>query len=151
MLQARPTARGDDLTGREREVLALVTRGLAISRSRTPCHIAERTAKAYSGSIFQRNGVNDRTSPAICSDRNPYRSEPGRLPSPAAGGRVCGGSTSGGTTTIGQYPEFRASAEMEACATSCDAQRVDTDMTCLNSSRPAGIAQGTPSRPLAEP
>ena len=70
MLRARPAARGDDLTGREREVLALVTRGMANKQIAHALHITERTVKAHLGSIFQRIGVTDRTSAAIWSERN---------------------------------------------------------------------------------
>ena len=78
MLQLRPTARGDDLTGREREVLALVTRGMANKQIAHALDITERTVKAHIGSIFQRIGVKDRTSAAIWSERNPHHAEPGQ-------------------------------------------------------------------------
>ena len=70
MLPVRPTARGDDLTEREREVLALITRGMANKQIAHALSITERTVKAHVGNIFQRIGVTDRTSAAIWAERN---------------------------------------------------------------------------------
>lgn len=75
MLQARPTARGDNLTERERQVLELITQGLANKQIAHALEITERTVKAHVGSIFQRIGVADRTSAAIWAERN-LRPEP---------------------------------------------------------------------------
>lgn len=75
MLQARPTARGDNLTDRERQVLELITQGLANKQIAHALEITERTVKAHVGSIFQRIGVADRTSAAIWAERN-LRPEP---------------------------------------------------------------------------
>ena len=70
MLQARPVARGDDLTEREREVLELITRGMANKQIARALHISDSTVKAHVGSIFQRIGVTDRTSAALWAERN---------------------------------------------------------------------------------
>ncbi len=70
MLQARPTARGDDLTEREREVLALITKGMANKQIARALNISDSTVKAHVGSIFQRIGVTDRTSAAIWAERH---------------------------------------------------------------------------------
>ena len=58
-----------ELTAREREVLALVTRGLANKQIGQVLHISERTVKAHLGNIFTRIGVSDRTSAAIWFER----------------------------------------------------------------------------------
>ncbi len=65
MLQARPVARGEDLTEREREVLELITRGMANKQIARALGIAERTVKAHLTSAFQRIGVRDRTAAAL--------------------------------------------------------------------------------------
>ncbi|GAA2725448.1 response regulator [Cellulomonas aerilata] len=70
MLQARPVARGEDLTDREREVLELITRGMANKQIARALHISDSTVKAHVGSIFQRIGVTDRTSAALWAERN---------------------------------------------------------------------------------
>ncbi len=70
MLQTRPTARGDDLTEREREVLDLITKGMANKQIAHALNISDSTVKAHVGSIFQRIGVADRTSAAIWAERN---------------------------------------------------------------------------------
>ena len=74
MLRTRPTAaRGDDLTDREREVLELITQGLANKQIARALNISDSTVKAHVGSIFQRIGVTDRTSAAIWAERHPRR------------------------------------------------------------------------------
>ena len=70
MLQTRPAARGDDLTEREREVLDLITKGMANKQIAHALNISDSTVKAHVGSIFQRIGVADRTSAAIWAERN---------------------------------------------------------------------------------
>jgi DNA-binding NarL/FixJ family response regulator len=70
MLQTRPAARGDDLTEREREVLELITQGMANKQIARALNISDSTVKAHVGSIFQRIGVADRTSAAIWAERN---------------------------------------------------------------------------------
>jgi DNA-binding NarL/FixJ family response regulator len=73
MLQTRPAARGDDLTDREREVLELITKGMANKQIAHALNISDSTVKAHVGSIFQRIGVADRTSAAIWAERNAPR------------------------------------------------------------------------------
>jgi DNA-binding NarL/FixJ family response regulator len=75
MLQARPVGRGEDLTDREREVLELITQGMANKQIARALHISDSTVKAHVGSIFQRIGVADRTSAALWAERN-ARSQP---------------------------------------------------------------------------
>ena len=70
MLQTRPVARGEDLTDREREVLELITRGMANKQIARALNISDSTVKAHVGSIFQRIGVADRTSAALWAERN---------------------------------------------------------------------------------
>jgi DNA-binding NarL/FixJ family response regulator len=70
MLQSRRPARGAELTDREREVLELVTKGMANKQIATALDISERTVKAHLGNIFQRIGVADRTSAAMWAQRN---------------------------------------------------------------------------------
>lgn len=70
MLRARPTVRAQDLTVREREVLALVMRGLANKQIARELQITDSTVKAHVGSILARIGVADRTSAAIWAARN---------------------------------------------------------------------------------
>jgi DNA-binding NarL/FixJ family response regulator len=53
------------LTGREREVLALVGRGLANKQIARRLGISEKTVKAHLGRVFQRIGVSDRTQAAL--------------------------------------------------------------------------------------
>ncbi len=54
-----------EITGREREVLGLVTEGLANKQIARRLGISERTVKAHLTSIFQRIGVTDRTQAAM--------------------------------------------------------------------------------------
>jgi DNA-binding NarL/FixJ family response regulator len=53
------------LSGREREVLALLATGLANKQIARQLEIAERTVKAHLTSIFQQLGVTDRTQAAL--------------------------------------------------------------------------------------
>jgi DNA-binding NarL/FixJ family response regulator len=59
-----------ELTPREKEVLALVRRGLANKQIARRLDISERTVKAHLSSAFQRIGVVDRTQAALWADRN---------------------------------------------------------------------------------
>lgn len=59
-----------DLTDREREVLALVGKGLANKQIARSLGITERTVKAHLTSVFQRIGVTDRTSAALWAQRH---------------------------------------------------------------------------------
>ena len=53
------------LSGREREVLALVAKGLANKQIGRRLGITERTVKAHLGNVFKTIGVADRTSAAL--------------------------------------------------------------------------------------
>lgn len=55
----------DRLSPREREVLLLVTEGLANKQIAQSLNIAERTVKAHLGNVFRQIGVVDRTSAAM--------------------------------------------------------------------------------------
>jgi DNA-binding NarL/FixJ family response regulator len=72
LLGARRTASGpaSDLTPREREVLALVRKGLANKQIARRLGISDRTVKAHLTSVFQRIGVLDRTQAALWAERN---------------------------------------------------------------------------------
>ena len=59
-----------ELTDREREVLALVGRGLANKQVARILGIREATVKAHLTSVFQRIGVRDRTSAALWAQEN---------------------------------------------------------------------------------
>jgi DNA-binding NarL/FixJ family response regulator len=66
LLHARRGAAGlPELTEREREVLALVGRGLANKQIARTLGIRESTVKAHLTNVFQRIGVRDRTSAAL--------------------------------------------------------------------------------------
>jgi DNA-binding NarL/FixJ family response regulator len=60
----------EDLTPREREVLALVGEGLANKQISRRLGIKEKTVKAHLSSVFQRIGVSDRTSAALWAERH---------------------------------------------------------------------------------
>jgi len=53
------------LTTRERQILALVARGLANKQIAAAWGISEKTVKTHLGSAFQRLGVSDRTQAAL--------------------------------------------------------------------------------------
>jgi DNA-binding NarL/FixJ family response regulator len=55
----------DALSPREREVLLLVTEGLANKQIAQALNIAERTVKAHLGNVYRHIGVVDRTSAAM--------------------------------------------------------------------------------------
>jgi DNA-binding NarL/FixJ family response regulator len=55
------------LSARERQVLALVSRGLANKQIGRALGITERTVKVHLGNAFRRIGVQDRTSAALWS------------------------------------------------------------------------------------
>jgi DNA-binding NarL/FixJ family response regulator len=66
LLDSRQTPRpAKELSGREREVLALLATGLANKQIARRLGIAERTVKAHLTSIFQQLGVTDRTQAAL--------------------------------------------------------------------------------------
>ena len=58
-------AGGDQLTERERQVLALVARGLPNKLIARDLGISEKTVKAHLTTIFQRIGVTDRVQATI--------------------------------------------------------------------------------------
>jgi DNA-binding NarL/FixJ family response regulator len=60
----------EDLTPREREVLALVGEGLANKQISRRLGIKEKTVKAHLSNVFQRIGVSDRTSAALWAARH---------------------------------------------------------------------------------
>lgn len=68
--RAERTRSSGELTEREREVLALVGRGLPNKRIARALGISERTVKAHLTSVFQRIGVADRTSAALWAQRH---------------------------------------------------------------------------------
>lgn len=61
----QPTSVVEQLSSREREVLALATQGLANKQIGRSLGIAERTVKVHLGNVFRTIGVNDRTSAAV--------------------------------------------------------------------------------------
>lgn len=70
-LLLRPPGRAkDELTDREREVLALVARGKANKQIGRALGISERTVKAHLTNIFARIGVADRTEAAVWAQRH---------------------------------------------------------------------------------
>ncbi|HRW20056.1 MAG TPA: response regulator transcription factor [Dermatophilaceae bacterium] len=62
---AKPADPAGALSAREREVLELVTQGLANKQIARQLGISERTVKAHLGSVFRHIGVADRTSAAL--------------------------------------------------------------------------------------
>jgi DNA-binding NarL/FixJ family response regulator len=60
---------GPALTPREREVLALLARGLANKRIAFELGLSEKTVKAHVGRIFDKLGVTDRTQAALAAVR----------------------------------------------------------------------------------
>ena len=65
--EARPARR---LSGREREVLALLATGMANKQIARRLGITERTVKAHLTSIFQQLGVTDRTQAALWAQQH---------------------------------------------------------------------------------
>jgi DNA-binding NarL/FixJ family response regulator len=70
LLTARSSGPSLELTPREREVLALVRKGLANKQIARRLAISERTVKAHLTSVFQRIGVVDRTQAALWAERH---------------------------------------------------------------------------------
>lgn len=66
-----------DLTEREREVLRLVTTGLANKQIARRLGISEKTVKGHLTHVFQAIGVTDRTQAALWADRNGLSGERG--------------------------------------------------------------------------
>jgi len=69
-LLPRVSRAADLLSSREREVLQLVTEGLANKQIAQTLSIAERTVKAHLGNIYRNIGVVDRTSAAMWARDN---------------------------------------------------------------------------------
>ena len=71
LLRARAAASPlDGLFEREREVLALVARGLPNKLIARELSISEKTVKAHLTSVFRTIGVTDRTQAALWAERN---------------------------------------------------------------------------------
>jgi DNA-binding NarL/FixJ family response regulator len=71
VLDARQAARpARELSEREREVLTLLSTGLANKQIARRLGISERTVKAHLTSIFQQLGVTDRTQAALWAQSN---------------------------------------------------------------------------------
>jgi DNA-binding NarL/FixJ family response regulator len=68
---------GPELTGREREILALVLEGLANKQIARRLGISEKTVKGHLTNLFQRIGVTDRTQAAIWAERSGLFRGPG--------------------------------------------------------------------------
>ena len=60
----------EELSGREREVLAMVARGLPNKLIARELAISEKTVKAHLTSVFRTIGVTDRTQAALWAARN---------------------------------------------------------------------------------
>jgi NarL family two-component system response regulator LiaR len=71
LLQALASGRREaqPLTPREREVLALLSRGLANKRIAQELGLSEKTVKAHVGRILAKLGVADRTQAALYAVR----------------------------------------------------------------------------------
>jgi two-component system, NarL family, response regulator LiaR len=65
---ARPER--DDLTPREREVLALIVRGMANKRIARELGVSEKTVKTHVGHVLAKLGVTDRTQAALLAVRS---------------------------------------------------------------------------------
>ena len=61
--------RADQLTPREREVLALLARGFANKRIAAELGIAEKTVKTHVSNVLAKLGVSDRTQAALYASR----------------------------------------------------------------------------------
>jgi NarL family two-component system response regulator LiaR len=60
-----PAPRDEQLTPREREVLALIARGMANKRIARELGVSEKTVKAHVGHVLAKLGVTDRTQAAL--------------------------------------------------------------------------------------
>jgi DNA-binding NarL/FixJ family response regulator len=70
VLAARAGRREAELSGREREVLALVADGLPNKLIARRLEISEKTVKAHLTRVFERIGVTDRTQAALWAQRH---------------------------------------------------------------------------------
>lgn len=78
LLAARSAASpSHDLSEREREVLRLVTTGLANKQIARRLGISEKTVKGHLTHVFQAIGVTDRTQAALWAERNGLSGERG--------------------------------------------------------------------------
>jgi NarL family two-component system response regulator LiaR len=66
--------RAEQLTPREREVLALIGRGFANKRIAAELGVAEKTVKTHVGNVLSKLGVSDRTQAALYAARLDLRS-----------------------------------------------------------------------------
>lgn len=66
----RAAAPTDELSEREREVLALVVGGLGNKQIAQRLEISEKTVKAHLTSVFRQIGVTDRTQAALWAERH---------------------------------------------------------------------------------
>lgn len=74
MLETGAPPAEDDLTDRERQVLALLSSGMTNRQIARALAISESTVKAHVGRVFQRIGVGDRTSAALWAERRSHAS-----------------------------------------------------------------------------
>ena len=65
-----------ELSGREREVLALVAEGMPNKLIARRLEISEKTVKAHLTNVYQRIGVTDRTQAALWARRHGFADEP---------------------------------------------------------------------------
>ena len=78
LAERAPRASGTpELTGREREILALVLDGMANKQIARRLGISEKTVKGHLTNVFQRIGVTDRTQAAIWAERSGLFRGPG--------------------------------------------------------------------------
>jgi DNA-binding NarL/FixJ family response regulator len=74
--QAQPDP-GEQLSGREAEVLALLVEGLPNKLIARRLEISEKTVKTHLTSIFRALGVTDRTQAALWAERNGFTARRG--------------------------------------------------------------------------
>lgn len=70
LLPAAGHSESEPLSPREREVLVLVSQGMANKQVARELGIAERTVKVHLNSVFRQIGVSDRTSAALWAREN---------------------------------------------------------------------------------
>jgi DNA-binding NarL/FixJ family response regulator len=70
LTELRERQPAEELTEREREVLALLARGLSNKQIARRLDISEKTVKAHLTSVFRRIGVFDRTQAALWAERH---------------------------------------------------------------------------------
>ena len=95
LLPAAGRSEGDRLSPREREVLVLVSQGMANKQIARAMGIAERTVKVHLNSVFRQIGVSDRTSAALWARRTSAPGEARPRPHNLSGSRttLCHSST----------------------------------------------------------